>query len=95
MWTCTAYFEIAPQYAEDGLHICALFEKDEKIRVVRASSYNDLNGYTGVDREGHFEETRGARPKTVFSNLYTSIGNLGTPITQVNQGNPSSTEKSS
>ena len=78
MWTCVAYFHVAPREAET-LPYCALLKSEGHYRVVRASD-TEFGQYNGTDT-ARFKAIVAARPKAVFVNTYVSIGDITTSAT--------------
>lgn len=78
MWTCVAYFHVAPSEAETRPY-CALLKNEGRYCVVRASD-TEFKQYNGTDTV-RFKAIVAARPKAVFINTYVSIGDITTPAT--------------
>ena len=79
MWTCVAYFHIAPHEKAD-LPYCALLKNNGRYCVVRAASDKEFHQYDGTDT-AKLITIVAARPKAVFVNTYISIGDITTPAT--------------
>lgn len=76
MWTCVAYFRVAPHEAKN-LPYCALLKNEGRYCVVRASD-TEFEQYDGTDT-ARFKAIVAARPKAVFINTYVSIGDITGP----------------
>lgn len=74
MWTCVAYFSVAPDDAGTR-PTCALFRRNDEFHVVRVMTSGVPNLYEGKDTTC-FNRVQAARPKAVFINLYVSIGDI-------------------